>query len=506
MAGTRVFETASTVPNALARNAVDCTRQRVKLRQVVQKQRLKGVITGLSTKVAFQKKTRRVPYHALRRPVFVTSEAVSPPPADREVQQHDEQDADGPGLLQKSLHTDISAIEPSVEGGGGAGVPPGSGGGDEGGDGSNGGGNGEENDSQGNKVLLTLHDAWKRSNFLQKFFFGGLFANTLLSLTPSVHREPFIQGPPPGEELSPFVDYYALAGIPPLEKLRKLIFAPLAVWRGTLVTGVVMSYFLGLNACFLVVRDRGARYKLAVPVTKYYFCGLGGWIMGCRSKVVGLQNLQDVVASGQGFVTVANHVGYYDFLALGRILGPCCVVAKAGLQKIPLMAPFADCLGAIYVDRGTSKAGKTQVIIDRAKLRGDSQRPLAPLLIFPEGTTSSGAAVINFKSGAFAAGVPVLPVALKYSTASGLSPAWIAPVSSWQILLCMLCEVSINLDITVLPAHKPTPQEVKEPRKFAKAVQKELAACLGVPVMDHLTYKEGWATWARYRGEVKGQT
>eukprot|EP00854_Cymbomonas_tetramitiformis_P008855 gene8855-10493_t len=172
----------------LALGRVDCTRQRVKLRQVVQKQRLKGVITGLSTKVAFQKKTRRVPYHALRRPVFVTSEAVSPPPADREVQQHDEQDADGPGLLQKSLHTDISAIEPSVEGGGGAGVPPGSGGGDEGGDGSNGGGNGEENDSQGNKVLLTLHDAWKRSNFLQKFFFGGLFANTLLSLTPSVHR------------------------------------------------------------------------------------------------------------------------------------------------------------------------------------------------------------------------------------------------------------------------------------------------------------------------------
>lgn len=505
MARTRVFETASTIPNALARNAVYCTRQRVKLRHVVQKYRIKRVNTGVSNKITFQNYGQCVRSYASPRPVFVTSEAVSPPPAEREVQQHDEQDADDTGLVQKSLHTDISAFEPSVEGGG-AGVPPGSGGGDEGGDGFNGGGNGEDNDSQGNKVLLTLHDAWKRSNALQKFLFGGLFANTLLNLTPSVHREPFIQGPPPGEELSPFVDYYALAGIPPLEKLRTVIFAPLAVWRGTLITGVLMSYFLGLNACFLVVHDKGARYKLAVPVTKYYLCGLGGWIMGCRSKINGLQHLQDVLASGQGFVTVANHIGVYDFMALGRILGPCCVVAKAGLQKIPLMAPFADCLGAIYVDRGTSKMGMTQVIINRAKLRGDSRQPLAPLLIFPEGTTSTGAAIVNFKSGAFAAGVPVLPIALKYSTASGLSPAWVAPFPAYQLVMLMLCEVSINLDVTVLPAHIPTPQETKDARKFAKAVQKELAASLGVPVMDHLTYKDGWAMWARHRGEVKGQT
>lgn len=42
-----------------------------------------------------------------------------------------------------------------------------------------------------------------------------------------------------------------------------------------------------------------------------------------------------------------------------------------------------------------------------------------PMLLFPEGTTSSGARLLPFKTGAFLAGLPVQPVILKYARVSG---------------------------------------------------------------------------------------
>jgi lysophosphatidylcholine acyltransferase/lyso-PAF acetyltransferase len=38
---------------------------------------------------------------------------------------------------------------------------------------------------------------------------------------------------------------------------------------------------------------------------------------------------------------------------------------------------------------------------------------LRPMLLFPEGTTSNGQMLLPFKTGAFLAGVPVLPVIIK---------------------------------------------------------------------------------------------
>ena len=45
------------------------------------------------------------------------------------------------------------------------------------------------------------------------------------------------------------------------------------------------------------------------------------------------------------------------------------------------------------------------------------------LALAPEGTCGSGYTLMQFRTGAFVAGEPVLPVTLKYD-ASNLNPAW----------------------------------------------------------------------------------
>lgn len=48
---------------------------------------------------------------------------------------------------------------------------------------------------------------------------------------------------------------------------------------------------------------------------------------------------------------------------------------------------------------------------------------MAPIVCFPEGTTSNGEYVITFRSGAFIGGHPVKPCALRYPF-STFSPTW----------------------------------------------------------------------------------
>ena len=49
----------------------------------------------------------------------------------------------------------------------------------------------------------------------------------------------------------------------------------------------------------------------------------------------------------------------------------------------------------------------------------------SPMVIFPEGTTTNGTALLKMKKGAFYGRKTITPIVLKYSTGS-CSPAWSA--------------------------------------------------------------------------------
>lgn len=115
--------------------------------------------------------------------------------------------------------------------------------------------------------------------------------------------------------------------------------------------------------------------------------------------------------------TVCNHVGYLDIIVLGSIR-PAVFVSKHEVKYWPLLGWLASLGGTIFVDRSSKKAAlpvlaEMERVIDKG----------INILIFPEGTTSDGIKLKEFKSTFFdlpaKAKIPVIPVSMKYTHISG---------------------------------------------------------------------------------------
>lgn len=111
---------------------------------------------------------------------------------------------------------------------------------------------------------------------------------------------------------------------------------------------------------------------------------------------------------------VSNHVSYLDTVVLPLVLDVPKLMAMKEVASWPLIGQVCQEMDMIWVDRtdpNSRKAAK-QAIKDHvaAWQQGDK-----PLLMWPEGTTSNGHSMKEFKSGAFEAGVPVRPVLIKYT-------------------------------------------------------------------------------------------
>lgn len=117
-------------------------------------------------------------------------------------------------------------------------------------------------------------------------------------------------------------------------------------------------------------------------------------------------------------LVVANHVSWLDPLVL-LAQAPCAAVAKAEVEGWPVVGPVGRSAGALFLRRGDAHSGARTL---RGMLRALSAG--VAVLNFPEGTTTEGSDVLAFRTGSFGiarrAGVPVVPVALRY-VSPGLS-------------------------------------------------------------------------------------
>jgi 1-acyl-sn-glycerol-3-phosphate acyltransferase len=127
------------------------------------------------------------------------------------------------------------------------------------------------------------------------------------------------------------------------------------------------------------------------------------------------------------YVVVANHQSILDILLLSRLPREMKWVAKDSLFRIPWAGWMLRMAGDIPVRRGDAESGGEAMARARRYLaRGMN------VMIFPEGTRSTTAALLPFKAGAFRlaveAGVPVLPVAVS-GTGAGMPKGgpWVNP-------------------------------------------------------------------------------
>lgn len=99
---------------------------------------------------------------------------------------------------------------------------------------------------------------------------------------------------------------------------------------------------------------------------------------------------------------VANHVSYLDIHVLGSLI-PASFIAKAEVEKWPLMGYLAKMQKTVFIERRADRAASQRDVLRDVLEQG------ASLILFPEGTSTNGQEVRNFKSSLFSAVSAPLP-------------------------------------------------------------------------------------------------
>lgn len=157
---------------------------------------------------------------------------------------------------------------------------------------------------------------------------------------------------------------------------------------------------------------------------------------------------------------IANHASWVDILALGSV-ADVVFIAKAEVRGWPVFGALARLQRSVFVDREVRRSTTSQVADVAARLeRGEI------VVLFPEGTTSDGNRLLEFKSsliGAAAAttlrhegAVLLQPVAITYTRLHGLPMgrrlrpvlAWPGDVELAPHLLALIASGGADIDVS----------------------------------------------------------
>lgn len=187
------------------------------------------------------------------------------------------------------------------------------------------------------------------------------------------------------------------------------------------------------------------------------------------------------------WIIVANHLGYLDIIILAvNFRGS--FVAKGGIERAPLVGTVARALQCMFVRSGQSlttqliqRVQETYACHIKRKTCPGCPGCLSKIIIFPEGTTTNGTAMVPFRSGVFNAGLPVQPVAISMPY-KHFSLSWESIRFHTHIFRAMT-QITNEVVLTKLPVYKPSEAEQKDARLYAANVQAEIAKVLQQPIV-----------------------
>lgn len=134
-------------------------------------------------------------------------------------------------------------------------------------------------------------------------------------------------------------------------------------------------------------------------------------LTGSTVEVIGQEN----IPMDQPVVFVANHQSNFDIpLMIGYISRPKGFIAKAEIQKMPIIGGWMAFMKCVFMDRNNPRAAikaiKTGIEIVKS---GHS------IVIFPEGTRSEDGQLLEFKPGSFKlamkSGALIVPITINGS-------------------------------------------------------------------------------------------
>lgn len=208
----------------------------------------------------------------------------------------------------------------------------------------------------------------------------------------------------------------------------------------------------------------------------------------------------DKAAAG---AVVFNHVTFVEPLVLGWLVGGVPVSAAEN-ARYPLIGSMLRAVQAIPVEarHRVDAASATRRHATVEIMLAVARDPAMPqLLVAPEGMTTNGRALAEFKPGAFAPMLPVQPVAVRHLFAA-VDPSWVTDGPDQFVLLLRMMASPFNaMSVSYLPVEAPTVEEVAAvaagraatataaehaaasaaTHAFADRVAASIAAALGVP-------------------------
>ena len=153
---------------------------------------------------------------------------------------------------------------------------------------------------------------------------------------------------------------------------------------------------------------------------------------------------------------ISNHIGFFDVVVLMARYS-AGLMAKKDVKDYYFVGPIATAMHCLYIERESKDSREKifQQLEERQKLFYEGKF-LAPLAMFPEGTTTSGRNILKFKKGTFYALLPVKPVIINHYQESNyhLSIGAGSAVISYIKNFCHFVE---SLYLIEMPVIRPTP-------------------------------------------------
>lgn len=270
---------------------------------------------------------------------------------------------------------------------------------------------------------------------------------------------------------------------PPYQFLRTLLACVLVPLRlfvafiGSLFSYILIMLFgppiskqlLHSYATASLPRWRRSICEFATHVTaRALLFALGFW----RLRGSNAEGYDPNVNGGKGATIVCNHIGIGDPCLLAYLYAPA-FVAKMLIAKIPMVGRIGAAQHSFYIDRFDGGARKTTAaIIERQQLAADPTANIPPVAIFPEGTTTNGRYLLRFRTGAFAAGLPVAPILLKYPF--DYFPPSLESIKGGKYIWGLITQPWNQVHYYRLPIYFPTAEEREDPRLYADNVRMKM--------------------------------
>lgn len=209
---------------------------------------------------------------------------------------------------------------------------------------------------------------------------------------------------------------------------------------------------------------------LRMPSGYPFYQRLYAWWLRKTATISGVTIKTVGEPAGQGIMLVSNHISWLDIPVLGAVARPR-FLSKQEVRHWPVIGWLAAKSGTLFITRGKpGAAAQAAQTITRALQAGYS------VLLFPEGTTTTGNDVRTFHARLFAPALDmqawVQPMALRYPDKGGQTNPVVPYVdrqSLWDNLTGLLMEDCVAAEVHFLP---PIPTKDMNRKTLASTCEK----------------------------------